>query len=161
GLRLQGSVTTSSSKIIGSGTTLAILPLCPPKEFPYTEYAQQQTATYAAVATLLGTPLNLEWWILAGDGVTKVELNGPQSTVSFPSQTYFPGPLPGGSYVDNQIVHLEFIKAGNTIQLSNTPSEGNYVFALYVRVTDPAGNKMEIFAPGEYVQIEGDSIVLG
>ena len=35
------------------------------------------------------------------------------------------------------------------------------MFALYVRVTDPAGNKMEIFAPGEYVQIEGDSIVLG
>jgi hypothetical protein len=151
GLKLQGSVTTSSSEVIGSGTTLAILPLCPPAEFPYTEYAQHQTATYTAIATLLGTPLKLEWWILAGDGVTKVELNGPQSTVSFASQTYFPEPLPGGSFVDNQIVHLGFTKSGNTIQLTNTPSEGNYIFALYVRVGQSRreGRSLSCFPPEE------------
>lgn len=139
--------------------TATFAPMCPPKEFPYTEYAQPQTANYTAIATLLGTPLVLEWWIIPGSGPTSVPLNGDSGNVSFASQTLYPMPLPGGSYVD-QTVHLGFVKSANTIQLTNTPAEVNYTFGLYVRVTDPAGNTRELFAPGQPVHMEGDSVVL-
>ena len=56
------------------------------------------------------------------------------------------------------IYETGFVKSANTIQL--TPAEGNYTFGLYVRVTDPAGNTRELFAPGQPVHIKGDSVVL-
>lgn len=161
GLTLTGSVTTSDQSQVSSGNYTAILPLCPPKVFPYTEYAQLQTASYQAVPRLLGLPITLDWWILAGDGVTKVSLTGAAGTIPFPSQTFFALPLPAGNYVNDAMVHLTYAKSGSMLSLTNVPSEGTFTFALYAKATDPVGNVAEILVPGTSVMFEGNIVTIG
>ena len=59
-LQLDGSVTTSSTKELSSGTYHypGLVLFCDAKDFPYTEKARNQTATYQATPSLLGLPLS-------------------------------------------------------------------------------------------------------
>jgi hypothetical protein len=160
GLILAGSVTTSDTTVIGTGTYTATAPLCRPEDFPYTEYAQEQVASYQAIPTLLGLPLTLEWWILAGDGVTKVGIPKKGGEIAFATQTFYTMPLPAGTYVD-QIVHVHCTPSGDVMQMTNIPAEGNYRFALYAKATDPVGNVVQILTPGFSVIFEGSAVFIG
>ena len=163
GITLNGSVTTSDQKVLSTGMYLAVMPLCPPKQFPYTEYAQQQTGTYEVIPRLLGLPLKILWSIIPGDGSNAIPLNDPQvptqGTTTIPGQTVeYPFPSPNGSIVTGVDLHIGTSTSGNSIQLTNTPAEGNYLFTLKARVQDSLGTLLEA---STYVQFEGDAVVIG
>jgi hypothetical protein len=156
---LNGSVTTSSTKELSSGTYHypGLLWFCDGKDFPYTEKAQKQTATYQAIPTLLGLPLKLEWSLIGSGGVT-VPLSDNNGTVSLPEHTHFPFPLDtGGTSLDQQ-VNIKYSISNDVIKLKNTPSEGNYSFVLHCKATDPVGNVAEA---GAYITFEGNIVEFG
>jgi len=152
-LDIAGSVTTSSKQTVSSGVYEWGIPhFCPPKEFDYTEVAQQQTGVFQAQPTLLGEPLTLEWSILAGQ---TIPLPGQSGTVAFPKQTHYPLPLDsGGTYLTQQ-VHIDYVIAGDTITLENVPSEGNFAVTLQCEATDPVG---QVQSEGQYVVFEGSAV---
>ena len=157
-LTLVGSVTTSDTTQLSTGMyTGAIAPLCPsPKDFPYTEYAQQQVASYQAVPTLLGLPLTLKWFALYGAAQIQIPPDG--GVIDFLAQTYYVTPLPAGTST-NQVVHVGCSLSGEVIQMTNTPAEGNYKFSLLAEATDPAGNVVKTY--GVPVWFEGNAVQIG
>jgi hypothetical protein len=163
GVALSGSVTTSNAVAISSGTRVAVVGFCPPREFPYTEYAQTQAANYELVPTLLGLPLRILWSIIPGDGSAAIPLNDPdvpsQGNVAIPSQTVeYPFPSPNGSIVAGVDIHVGYSTSGLGIQLANHPDEGNYAFTLKASVEDSRGKLLDTQT---YVQFQGDAVVMG
>jgi hypothetical protein len=152
-LDLAGSVTTSSKQTVSSGVYEWGIPgFCPPKEFDYTEVAQQQTGVFQAQPTLLGQPLTLEWSLLAGQ---TIPLAGSSGTVSFTKQTHYPLPLDSGGTYLSQPVHVEYVIAGDTITLENVPAEGNYSVTLQCKAVDPIG---QVETEVQYVFFEGSAV---
>jgi len=148
GIEIAGSVTNSEQDILSSGTYV-VPDGCMKGEYPYVETAQQQTAAYVLIPTLLSEPLSLEWHLECWQGywgynsapklVSQAILSGGAGKVALDGvTTAFPLPLPGGSTVV-QPVHIAYKTGSKFIRLSNVPAEGNYGFILTVKATDPAG----------------------
>jgi hypothetical protein len=83
GLFLSGSVNTTQSQVVGSGVYHSQLWCMPEaKDYPYTEYAQQQTATYSLGGRLVGQPLTPHCTIAtSATSDTEVPLSGNNGTV--------------------------------------------------------------------------------
>lgn len=125
---LHGSVTNSNV----SGTVgIYHSQDCPVGDFHYIEWLQEQTGTYEAVIVPAGR-YTFEWW------VNDAPLTGSSGTISVPVEASFPFPLPGGFGVSEQ-AHISYTISENSVQLSNTPSEGNYPIVLRARTTLPGG----------------------
>jgi hypothetical protein len=162
---IEGAVTTSKSKDLGSGTFHADQ-LCALGEFPYTEKSQNEVGTYHAAPTLLGRPLDLTWEISAGNwGPLSVSsesaryaLVGTKGTATIPNvETDLPFPLPNGTRV-TQDVHIGYEIAGDGIMLTNVPYESNYYFWLHVRAQDPLGH---ICVATEQGRFQGHAVNIG
>jgi hypothetical protein len=163
GFDLTGSVTTSNAEVLSTGTHLAVAGFCPPAEFPYTEYAQTQTASFQVVPHLIGLPLKILWSIIPGDGSAAIPLNEPsvptEGDLTIPNQTVgYPFPSANGSIVGGVDIHIHTSTSGLGIQLTNVPEEGNYTFTLKATVEDSRG---KLFTKQTYVQFVGDAVVIG
>jgi len=159
---LTGSVTTLSKNVVSSGVYHANVSPCGiDKDYPYTEYAQQQSGVYAVHASLLTPPLDLHWEIRVpkpgGLGADVYPLTGASGTISFSAKTDYPLPLPGGSSV-SQVIHIGYKISGNTVTLTNQPSEGNYSFPLYVTGTDCSGISLEA---EDWFIFHGEAVEMG
>lgn len=157
---LDGSVLTSSKIQSGSGMVHEEIGLCGiDGDYPYVEYAQQQSAVYTAHSSLLCLPLNIEWEIriFNSAGLTLVPLAGDNGTVSFETTSDYPLPAPGGSSV-TQTVHVTYSKSGDSIILGNQPAEGNYDFSLHAKCVDCAGTSIET---GVGISFEGTTADIG
>lgn len=160
---LNGSVTTSAAVEIGSGTRVVVVGFCPPTEFPYTEFAQTQTASYEVVPTLLALPLRILWSIIPGDGSAPIPLNDPDvptsGEVAIPNQSVeYPFPSANGSIVTGVTLHIDSSATGLAIQLTNQPAEGNFMFTLRAQVED---SRSKLLVAETYVQFEGDTVAMG
>jgi hypothetical protein len=143
--------------------------LCPAEDFPYTEVSQQQTVVCQVIPTLLGTPLKLDisllvlksYWGLPqqfSKVLARVKLTGLNGTVTLPVETHFPLPLPNGTKVSAHSAQITYSISGNTIFLSNVPSDGTYSAWLHVEATDPADITAATTVPFGF---EGDTVQFG
>ncbi|MDQ5826046.1 MAG: hypothetical protein M3441_17770 [Chloroflexota bacterium] len=164
---LEGSVITTGTTALSSGifhTKVWCMP--EPKDYPYTEFAQQQTGTYHLSSALVGLPLTPHFTLSRGS--TVVPLTGNSGTVAIPNvETHYPMPLATGGTAMTQTVHVGYSITDTSIQLTNTPSEGNYSLLLSVTVTDCEGNvvrnefnQMEL-KTSISVQFEGNHVEIG
>jgi hypothetical protein len=169
-LSISGSVLTSSETPISTGTVHESIP-CPfrkdvapngvlEKDYPYTEYALQQSGVYTGLGEHLIPPLNLTWEIRnpKAGGPEIYPLTGPIGTVSFKTTTYYVTPLPGGSSQERTI-RVNYTISNNTVTLTNDPNDGIYGFTLSVRCKDCDGTSLE--AQEQDVNFMGDSVELG
>lgn len=167
-ISIDGSVITTNSQVVGSGTYHAKLwCMDNPKDYPYTEYSQQQTGTYYLSGSLVTLPLTPRF-TLSTSGGAPVPLTGSNGTVAIPNvTTHYPTPLATGGTAMTQTVHVAYSISGGTLRLTNTPSEGNYTLHLDVTATDCTGqvvkndtthNDLTSFG---YVQFEGDHVDIG
>ncbi|SRR5712691_579023 len=152
-LTLDGSVATTSATPVSSGVvSWGLPPFCAPKDFDYTELAQQQSGTYKAIPKLLGEPLKLDWSIVVAQSVP---LMGSSGTVTFTTSTYYPMPIDLGGSNLTQDVHIDFAVGNGTITIKNHPADGNYSFSLKCKATDPLNVVEEATI---YVAFEGSAI---
>jgi hypothetical protein len=165
-LSLAGSVIITNSQEVSSGifhTQVWCMPHA--KDYPYTEYSQNQRGTYHLGGTLVVQPLTPHYSIDAGGPA--VALTGASGTVALPSvSTHYPMPLSTGGTALNQTVHIHYAISGTTIQLTNVPAEGDYSFYLNVTATDCQGNPVQDDTYNDlstYVQVqfEGDHVDIG
>ncbi|MBI5902012.1 MAG: hypothetical protein HZB84_00810 [Deltaproteobacteria bacterium] len=165
-LHLSGSVITTQSQEIGSGifhTTVYCMKEA--KDYPYTEYSQQQTGSYNLSGTLVSQLLTPHYTINAGGPA--VPLTGNSGTIELPNMdTHYPMPLAQGGTAMQQTVHIGYSISGTSIQLTNVPSEGNYGFYLKVTATDCNGNPVQDdthhnLSTSVTVQFEGDHVEIG
>ena len=148
---VSGSVENTNKELVSIGMYHypGFPTVCDAKDFPYRQFAQEQTATYQAIPELMGLPLQLEWRI------DNTPLTNTIGTLIVPQVCHYPFPLDqGGTFID-QDVHLDYVIGEDSIQLKNIPAEGNYAFDLTVKATDPSGIVAE---DGAYVIFEGDTV---
>jgi hypothetical protein len=165
-LDLNGSVTMTNRQDIGSGIFHAqIWCMQQAKDYPYTEYAQQQTGTYKLSGTMVSQPLTPEFTIDA-DGPA-IPLSGKQGKVTIPNViTHYPMPLATGGTAMQQTVNIDYFISGTSIKLTNIPAEGDYSFYLNVSATDcsnkPVQDDMQKDLHARIqVQFEGDHVDIG
>jgi hypothetical protein len=169
GIKLVGSVTTSSAEEIGGGL-FEIASGCMRGEYPYTQLRQQQLGVFMAVATLLGRPLSFAWRLEYWQGyygyyssptlVDHAPLVGTSGTVVLNSiSSHSPFPLPGGTTVERS-VEIGYSIEANRLRLTNRADDGSYAVTLGVVATDSSGVTAEaatgVAFVGETVLIGGD-----
>ncbi|MDQ3918329.1 MAG: hypothetical protein M3348_07610 [Acidobacteriota bacterium] len=165
GLDLDGSVITTSKQELGSGIFHTQVWCLPPKDYPYTEYAQEQKGIYTLSGQMVTQPLTPHFTI-SSDGTT-VALTGSSGTVTLPDvMTHYPMPLATGGTALQQSVHIGYTITGTTVKLTNTPSEGDYSVQLSATATDCAGatvkdNAQHNLTASAHVQFEGDHVEIG
>lgn len=165
-IHLAGSVTTSHSEVVSSGTFHTQVWCMPEaKDYPYTEYVQQQTGTYHLSGTLVSLPLTPHFTLSAPG--SEIPLTGNSGTVAIPNvNTHYPMPLATGGTAMVQTVHIGYSISGASVQLTNTPSEGDYAVYLNVSATDCDGNVVQDDTHHDlsdyvHVQFEGDHVDIG
>jgi hypothetical protein len=165
-LTLSGSVITTHSEVLSSGifhTQVWCMPNA--KDYPYTEYSQQQKGVYSLAGTMVVQPLTPQFAIQAGG--TSTPLTGSSGTVALANvNTHYPMPLATGGTAMQQTVHVGYKIAGTSIELTNVPSEGDYAFILTATATDCDGNPVQNDAnytlnTSINVQFEGDHVEIG
>ncbi len=148
---VSGSVETTSTELVSVGTYHypGFPTVCDAKDFPYRQFAQEQTATFQVVPELMGLPLQLEWRI------DKIPLTNTVGTLIVPQVCHSPFPLDSGGTWYDQDVHIDYVIGDDSIQLKNIPAEGNYAFDLTAKAIDPSGIVAE---DGAYIVFEGDTV---
>jgi hypothetical protein len=165
-LKLDGSVMTTHSQVIDSGIFHAQIWCMPEaKDYPYTEYSQQQRGVYQLSGTMVSQPLTPHYTISLNG--TTIPLTGTSGTVALPNvDTHYPMPLATGGTAMKQTVHIGYTISSTGIQLTNVPSEGDYSFYLNVTATDCKGNPVQddthkTLSTWLHVQFEGDHVDIG
>ncbi|HEX4824723.1 MAG TPA: hypothetical protein VFV19_10435 [Candidatus Polarisedimenticolaceae bacterium] len=158
GLALVGSAVPVSQTAVPQPDgniqgTLSIPAGCMAGDYPFTEYSQQIVATYQAVPTLLGQPLQFEWRVSAG--ATTVLLAPGSGTLEIPDvdTLYDLSTIPV-----TQPVHLDYSLGPDTLTLRNHPGEGTFWIGIDLLVTDPVGRTAEALAS---TPIKGDEVDIG
>jgi hypothetical protein len=164
-LALQGSVITSASKAITTGTHVS-QGRCPAGTYPFKIVSKDQTAKYRADPTLLGRPLTYTWKVSAGRMLglmyeTTSAVTVPSSgtgSVTIPNvQTHYPQPLVDGTFVQ-QPVTMTYKVTDDLIELTNVPKQGLYHLWITVDATDPMG---QTAAATAHAVIEGEKAEMG
>lgn len=144
-VRIEGSVITTDRTEVSSGIYRSENVVCATgKEYPYTEYLQQQQGVYYYHTYRLTPPVVPKFEIhvvtYGEDGRTdKYPLEGNSGTVSFIGKSDYPMPLPGGTTIEHEI-RLDYEISGNTVLLTSRPEDGIYKIYLYGEFTDCSGN---------------------
>ena len=133
------------------------------KDYPYTEYAQYQIATYDLKVHLVATPLRRAVYaVKAGSG--RVELDSDSLSVTLPGVTcMYPLPLATAGTKVIQDVHLDCKIKGTQIELQNRPEEGNFFIELEASsLLDCKGEILNISkTPSTYLFFEGSHVEIG
>jgi hypothetical protein len=165
-LNLSGSAMTTQSQTLSSGTFHAQVWCLPQaKDYPYTEFSQQQSGVYQLSGAMVSEPLTPHYSV--GSNGVPIPLVGANGTVALPNvDTQYPMPLATGGTAMQQTVHVSYEISGTSITLTNVPSEGDYGFRLYVTATDCKGNPVQDDAGNALttwidVQFEGDHVDIG
>jgi hypothetical protein len=167
GIAIQGTVTTSDSSVISTGV-YHVAEGCMKGDYPYMETAQNQTGVFAAVPTMLGTPLKLAWSLQVWQGYwgynssptldSSANLTSASGTAVLSGvTTHYPLPVPGGTMVA-QAVHIAYKVSTNMVSLSSLAKDGDYSVSLALKATDPAGNVATMTAD---IQFNGDVVTMG
>jgi hypothetical protein len=166
-LHLNGSVITNHSEVVSSGVFHAKVWCMPDaKDYPYSEYVQQQAGVYSFSGTMVSQPLTPQYTINASGGPA-VPLTGTSGTIALPNvNTHYPMPLATGGTALVQTVHISYTISGTSVQLTNVPSEGNYSIYLNLSTKDCAGNTVQNefhhdLTTWAHLQFEGDKVDIG
>jgi len=166
-ITVAGSVTTGASHIVSSGTFHTQLwCMDHAKDYPYTEYAQNQKGTYNVTGQLVTQPFTPHFSLQVPGGPIQ-PLSGNSGTAVLSNvECHYPMPLATGGNAVVQDVHIGYFISGTTIQLTNTPSEGDYYFYLNATASDCNGNPLKDFEGDDMlswaqVQFEGDHVDIG
>ena len=164
-LNLDGSVITTSKQEVGSGIFHTQVWCKEEKDYPYTEYTQQQKATYTLTGKMVTLPITPHFSLGAGDST--VALTGSSGTVALSNvNTHYPMPLATGGTALKQTVHVGYTITGTTVKLTNTASEGNFSVQLNATATDCAGATMKNAANQQlktvaFIKFEGAHVDIG
>jgi hypothetical protein len=159
---LDGSVTTTSKTKLSAGIyTTKFWCMEAPKDYPYTEYAQTQVATYDLETYLTATPVSAVYALRSTKpGSPSTPLTGSSGSVTIDNvDTTYIMPLGTGGTKVTQSVHLDYEIAGTQIKLHNQADEGNFSVYLTGQFTDCGGEALS--SQNRTITFMGNNVELG
>lgn len=139
-LVLDGSVTTGVKTPLSSGVWHTQLWCKQPKDYPYTEYGQNQTGTFDITSSMLDVPLHPTYQLRATNSPTVYPLTGTSGTITLENvKTTYALPLDTGGSEVTQDVPVDYEINGSMVKLKNHQKSGNFTVYLTAAVKDCAG----------------------
>jgi hypothetical protein len=162
-LNLNGSVITTKSEEKESGVySTTVCPEIGAKDYHYSAYAQQQSASYQLTGALITQPFTAHYAVSADNGIHWQSLTGVSGTLTLKGVTTY-HPTPQGFTSMQQEHSIAYSISDTGIELTNNPNngeDGNYGFDLRVTATDCNGDPVQdgtgkLVSAGAAVNFEG------